>query len=334
MTLVKTSKIAGSAAKTRRSGEAARPAVVAQPTASRNRGNGKALGKDKVSERVAAATEELASGLAQASAAAEELRRSMEQISAGAEEAAGASQEQLTAIKQVSTNLVAARSEADNSRRRTESAQVLLAETAAQIGVSIQSIERNSERQVASGAIISELERRAKDVSEITGAVSRISDQTNLLALNAAIEAARAGEQGRGFAVVADEVRKLAERTTQATSQINSMISTIQNEVEHAGVAMNNATARVESGVEFSKKAGDSLGNIVGSVNNLQSMVQQIASATEEMSTVSETISSDIQGIAEGSKEISAGSGQIAQASSDLARLATELQSVVGHFKV
>src|SRR6187455_3273072 len=174
MTLVKTSKIASSAAKSRPTAEAARSAVVAQPPMPRNRKSGTALGKVKVSERVAAATEELASGLAQASAAAEELRRSMEQIAAGADEAAGASQEQLTAIKQVTASLTTARGEADNSRRRTEAAQILLAETGSRIDASVQSIERNSERQVASGAIISELERRAKDVSEITGAVSRI----------------------------------------------------------------------------------------------------------------------------------------------------------------
>ncbi len=157
MPLVKTSRIAGSAAKSRRSAEAARSSEVKVPPAPRDRKSGRTLGKDKVSERVAAATEELASGLAQASAAAEELRRSMEQIAAGADEAAGASQEQLTAIKQVTTNLTTARGEADNSRRRTESAQLLLAETAAQIGASTQSIERNSERQVASGAIILDL---------------------------------------------------------------------------------------------------------------------------------------------------------------------------------
>jgi len=228
MTLVKTSKIAGSAPKARRLVEANQSAVVPVPATSRNRKAGKTLGKDKVSERVAAATEELASGLAQASAAAEELRRSMEQIAAGADEAAGASQEQLTAIKQVTANLATARGEADNSRRRTESAQILLAETAAQIGASIQSIERNSERQVSSGVIISELERRAKDVSEITGAVSRISDQTNLLALNAAIEAARAGDHGRGFAVVAEEVRALADVSDKSAVQVQGFAEEIQ----------------------------------------------------------------------------------------------------------
>ncbi|HTZ17140.1 MAG TPA: methyl-accepting chemotaxis protein, partial [Dissulfurispiraceae bacterium] len=124
------------------------------------------------------------------------------------------------------------------------------------------------------------------------------------------------------------------EKTTQATSQINAMISSIQTEVVSANAALDNATLRVESGLEFSRKAGDSLDKIVNSSGMLQSMVQQIASATEEMSTVSETISSDIQGNAEGQKEISAGSEQIAQASSGLARLATELKSAAGQFKL
>jgi methyl-accepting chemotaxis protein len=185
-----------------------------------------------------------------------------------------------------------------------------------------------------SSQVMQRLSESSKQIGSIVNVINDIADQTNLLALNAAIEAARAGEQGRGFAVVADEVRKLAEKTTQATSQINTMISSIQTEVAHANIALDNATLRVESGMEFSRKAGDSLHNIVNSSNNLQSMVQQIASATEEMSTVSETISSDIQSNAEGQKEISAGSGQIAQASSDLARLATELKSVASHFKV
>jgi methyl-accepting chemotaxis protein len=315
MTLVKTSKIAGSAAKTRRSGEAARPAVVAQPTASRNRGNGKALGKDKVSERVAAATEELASGLAQASAAAEELRRSMEQISAGAEEAAGASQEQLTAIKQVSTNLVAARSEADNSRRRTESAQVLLAETAAQIGVSIQSIERNSERQVASGAIISELERRAKDVSEITGAVSRISDQTNLLALNAAIEAARAGDHGRGFAVVAEEVRALADVSDKSAVQVQALAEEIQTNVRGAAVSVK---AAAEAAIEQAKMGRSVIETLTGLRQNM------IELATGSQDTLTAAIEAE-RAIQEAQK----GAELVAGAADEQASAASEAQSAV-----
>jgi methyl-accepting chemotaxis protein len=200
MSLVKTSKISVNGPK---------PNTVRPIASPRRKPTAQGMGArpEKLAERIAAATEELASGLAEASAAAEELRRAMEQIAAGAEEAAGASQEQLGAIKMVVASLTTARVQGEASRRRTEVLQTVLAESSGQITASVRAIERNAERQEASLAIIAELERRAQDVGEITGTVSRISDQTNLLALNAAIEAARAGDHGRGFAVVADEVR-------------------------------------------------------------------------------------------------------------------------------
>lgn len=204
--------------------------------------------KETLSERVAAATEELASGLSEASAAANELRSSMEQIASGAEEAAGASQEQLAAITRIFDALRKARAEAETSRRRTEAVQSLLADTSAQITTSARAIERNSQRQEAAIEIINELERRAKDIGEITQTVSRISDQTNLLALNAAIEAARAGDHGRGFAVVADEVRTLAETSDKSALEVKSLANDIQNEVR--GVVASVQTSAATSASE------------------------------------------------------------------------------------
>jgi methyl-accepting chemotaxis protein len=315
MTLVKTSKIAGSAAKTRHLGDTARSAVVTQPPASRNGRPRKALGKDKVSERVAAATEELASGLAQASAAAEELRRSMEQIAAGADEAAGASQEQLTAIKQVTANLTTARGEADNSRRRTETAQILLAETAAQIGTSIQSIERSSERQVGSGTIINELERRAKDIGEITGAVSRISDQTNLLALNAAIEAARAGDHGRGFAVVAEEVRALADVSDKSAVQVQGLAEEIQTNVREAAVTVK---AAAEVAIEQAKAGRSVIETLIG----LRESMTEVANGSQETLTAAIEAERAIQ-------EAQKGAELVAGAAEEQASAASEAQSAV-----
>ena len=208
---------------------------------------------DKAAERISAATEQLASGLTEASAAAEELQGAMQQIAAGADEAAGASQEQLAAIKNVSTGLAIARSEAENSRRRTDATQLLIAETATQISVSVRAIETNAERQVASGKAIGELERRAQDVGAITGTVSKISDQTNLLALNAAIEAARAGDHGRGFAVVADEVRALAEISDKSAQEVQGLADEITTNVRAAveivAAAARAAVAHARSGV-------------------------------------------------------------------------------------
>jgi methyl-accepting chemotaxis protein len=229
MALVKTTKIG--AGKVKAEAAATPPAA---PAAIRNGSKGRIsprAGRDKVSERVAAATEELASGLHEAAAAAEELRRSMEQIASGAEEAAGGSQEQLAAIKSVASNLVTARTQAEAARRRTEAVELVIGETSIQITSSVRSIERNAERQDASIAIISELERRAQDIGEVTQTVSRISDQTNLLALNAAIEAARAGDHGRGFAVVAEEVRALADTSERSAQEVGTLADTIQTDV-------------------------------------------------------------------------------------------------------
>ncbi len=273
------------------------------------------------------ATENLASGSEQLSASAEEISRGMAGQSSRSAQIATATEEMSQTVIDVAKNT-------SNISRISTQTFDQAKDGEGVVKGSVDAVQAIASTVAESSQVMQRLGDGSKQIGNIVSVINDIADQTNLLALNAAIEAARAGEQGRGFSVVADEVRKLAERTTQATSQINTMISTIQNEVDHAGAAMSNATSQVETGVEFSRKAGGSFGNIVSSVNDLHSMAQQIASATEEMSTVSETISSDIQSIAEGSKEISAGSGQIAQASSDLARLATELQSVVRQFKV
>jgi methyl-accepting chemotaxis protein len=252
MSLVKTTKISRAPAKGVQMAEKGLNAPKPVKVVPRATEAGRGLQKDKVAERIAAATEELASGLTEAAAAAEELRRAMEQIAAGADEAAGASQEQLAAIKNVTANLTIARGEADSSRRKTEATQILLTEATSQISTSIQAIEKNAERQIASAKSISELERRAQDVSAITATVSRISDQTNLLALNAAIEAARAGDHGRGFAVVAEEVRALAETSDKSALEVQGLaeeISTnVRQAVEAIGTAANVAMSQAKAG--------------------------------------------------------------------------------------
>lgn len=184
-----------------------------------------------------------------------------------------------------------------------------------------------------SSALITTLGERSKQIYEIVDVIKSIADQTNLLALNAAIEAARAGEQGRGFAVVADEVRKLAEKTTKATTEVGEMIAAIQDETGKAVTAMTESQTRVENGVSLSAEAGAALHNILESVNGLQSMVQQIASATEEMSTVSESISADIEVVAEISKETSSGAQDVDKSSAQLQQLSTDLQEVTSRFK-
>jgi methyl-accepting chemotaxis protein len=201
------------------------------------------------------------------------------------------------------------------------------------VNKSVAEVATIAERVSESAELIKTLGERSKQIGNIVGVIKDIADQTNLLALNAAIEAARAGEQGRGFAVVADEVRKLAEKTTNATSEISEMIQSIQGEVNKAVMSTDHATAQVKVGVDLSTQAGGALIKIVGSVDGLHQMVEQIASATEEMSQVSDQISQDINTIAHSSKGILSRSEQISHSSSDLAELSAKLHEIAGQFK-
>jgi methyl-accepting chemotaxis protein len=164
--------------------------------------------------------------------------------------------------------------------------------------------------------------------------IDDIADQTNLLALNAAIEAARAGEQGRGFAVVADEVRKLAERTTKATKEIATMIKQIQKDTYDAVDSMNEGTKQVEKGKLLAERAGSSLKEIIVGAELVVDIVTQVAAASEEQSSASEQISKNIEGISSVTQESASGIQQIAHASEDLNRLTLNLQELVAQFKV
>lgn len=241
MALVKRSKIEPVQSGSVRSAAPTRPpaASTADRRAAKQPGR-----SESATQRLAAATEELASGLTQAAAATRQLGRSMGQISSGAETAAGACQEQFAAIKRIVADLAAAREATETSTRHTESVAVALVETSAQITGSIRAIEQAAERQAASVTRLAELDARAKEISDISQIVSRLSDQTNLLALNAAIEAARAGEHGRGFAVVADEVRSLAENSDKSAREVQNLSTAIQKEVEDLGQALRAAAER------------------------------------------------------------------------------------------
>ena len=181
---------------------------------------------------------------------------------------------------------------------------------------------------------VHELGKRSDEIGRISGVIEDIADQTNLLALNAAIEAARAGEQGRGFAVVADEVRKLAERTGNATKEIAEMIRNIQTETKTAVAAMEAGSREVESGVESTRKAGDSLQAIIKMSEQVGDMVTQIATAATEQSATTEHINNNIEEIAKIASSSESGARQTAGALQDLAGLATNLRRLVGQFRL
>ncbi|VAV85516.1 Methyl-accepting chemotaxis protein I (serine chemoreceptor protein) [hydrothermal vent metagenome] len=183
-----------------------------------------------------------------------------------------------------------------------------------------------------SAGTVEVLGKSSEEIGTIIAVINDIADQTNLLALNAAIEAARAGEQGRGFAVVADEVRKLAEKTTKATKEIADMIKTIQRETHGAMESMQKGTAQVEEGVGLATEAGSSLREIVVSIEEASNMVRQIAVAAEEQSATSEEISTSINNIASVSGETSQGVKDISAATDDLTDVAHSLEKIVSAF--
>jgi len=185
-----------------------------------------------------------------------------------------------------------------------------------------------------SAATVEALGKSSDEIGAIISVINDIADQTNLLALNAAIEAARAGEQGRGFAVVADEVRKLAEKTTKATKEIADMIKTIQGDTKGAMSSMHEGTKQVEEGVQLASEAGESLQQIVSSVDRVTDMVRQIATAAEEQSATTEEISTNITSIATVTTENADGVKQVSAASDDLAKIAEELKDIVSRFKL
>jgi methyl-accepting chemotaxis protein len=193
---------------------------------------------------------------------------------------------------------------------------------------------RISERVTDTARSVESLGARSDQIGAIIGTIQDIADQTNLLALNAAIEAARAGEQGRGFAVVADEVRALAERTTKATREIGEMIKAIQSETKGAVAAMEEGVTEVENGTAEAAKSGHALQEILEQINAVTMQVNQVATAAEEQTATTSEISDNIHQITQVVQNTVKGAQESATAAGQLARTAEELQRLVGQFRL
>jgi methyl-accepting chemotaxis protein len=263
------------------------------------------------------------------------------QIAASSEEmAAGMKQqtEQIThmsaAVEQMSASVIeVARKSADAACRAQDSGKAA-GEGGQVVAETIQGMRAIAEAVTAGASSVQELGQRGEQIGEIIKVINDIADQTNLLALNAAIEAARAGEHGRGFAVVADEVRKLADRTTKATEEIARSIQAIQQETQGAVARMNTGTQQVDAGVARATKAGESLRAIVASADDVAAMIRSIAAAAEQQSAAGEEVSRNIQGINSVTSETALGAEQAAQAAAELSSKAESLRGLVSRFKL
>jgi methyl-accepting chemotaxis protein len=191
-----------------------------------------------------------------------------------------------------------------------------------------------AERVHESSQTVESLGVRSDQIGAIIGTIEDIADQTNLLALNAAIEAARAGEQGRGFAVVADEVRALAERTTRATREIDGMIKAIQSETREAVIAMEQGVEQVASGTGEAEKSGQALQEILQQINDVSMQINQVATAAEEQTATTGEISGNMMQITDVVRRTSQGASESAVAAAQLNGSADELQRLVRQFKL
>jgi len=271
-------------------------------------------------EHVASASEEISSSASQQAQGAETQKDQTTQI-------VTAMQEMSATVSQVSENSNQA---AESSRQAAETARrggSIVEETLTRMRAIAESVGNTARK-------MEELGKSSDQIGRIIGVIDDIADQTNLLALNAAIEAARAGEQGRGFAVVADEVRKLAERTTTATKEIAHMIKNIQDETKVAVTAMEAGTRQVQDGVKSTAQAGDSLKQIIHTSEQVGEMIMQIATAATQQSSASAEINLNMDQIAKLVKESALGAQQSAKACQDLSGLALDLQKMVGNFRL
>ncbi|GJL50907.1 methyl-accepting chemotaxis protein [Candidatus Nitrospira salsa] len=276
---------------------------------------------------VAEATSRIVSSATDLSATSEELSQSSEGQNSRMVQSTSAVEEMTMTASEVARNSTEAARLAKDTSETARTGHEVMVQTVA-------GMQHVSEAVGQSSNIIMTLGKSSDQIGEIVRVIEDIADQTNLLALNAAIEAARAGEQGRGFAVVADEVRKLAERTTKATKEIGDMIRQIQDDTKKAVASMEDGTQRVTGGVELANKTGEALETIQAMVDQTTQMIQQIADAAEEQSSATRQIASDLDAVAQSSKESTCGVSESAKASHDLSVLAMELQSLIGTFRI
>jgi methyl-accepting chemotaxis protein len=274
---------------------------------------------NEIVERISSASEEMAAQIEEASTGSDNQRNS-------ASEVATAMEQMNASVLEIARNASSAAEGSDTARGKAEKGAEIVSEA-------VQAINEVAEKAREMQVSLQDLGKKANNIGEVMNVINDIADQTNLLALNAAIEAARAGEAGRGFAVVADEVRKLAEKTMNATKEVGEAVDTIQQGTETNIKYMNEAGELVEKSTSLSNNAGESLQEIVGLVQENADQVRNIATASEEQSSASEQINTSTEEISRIASEVADSMQQSAQAISELAALSGDLQNIIKGMK-
>ena len=278
-------------------------------------------------EQITGAADQLAAAATQLTSVTEATTHNLHRQNLEIDQAATAVTQMSSAVDEV------ARNAADASESSSESGQIAR-HGSAQINQTLSTIGQLASDVDATSAHFGQLAHKIRGISQVLDVIRSIAEQTNLLALNAAIEAARAGEAGRGFAVVADEVRALAHKTGQSTREIETMIGTVQNDTERALQAMNSSNGLAKQTLEVARDAGTALEQIIDSISVITDRNLVIASATEQQAHVAREVDHNLINIRDLSLQTSAGSGQTISASRALSDLATSLQGMVSRFQV
>ncbi|KQQ53962.1 chemotaxis protein [Pseudomonas sp. Leaf127] len=273
-------------------------------------------------------------GVTQIASAAEELSAVTEQTSAGVNSQRVETDQVATAMHEMTATVQEVARNAEEASEAALAADQQAREGDRVVNEAIGQIERLAKAMGNSTAAMDELKRESDKIGSVLDVIKSVAEQTNLLALNAAIEAARAGEAGRGFAVVADEVRSLAQRTQKSTEEIEALIAGLQSGTQQVSSIMDDSLALTDSSVELTRRAGGSLESITRTVSAIQAMNQQIAAAAEQQSATADEINRSVLNVRDVSQQTAAASEETAASSVELARLGNHLQTLVGRFVI
>jgi methyl-accepting chemotaxis protein len=278
-------------------------------------------------QQISSATGQLAAAAEEMSTVARNADHNINKQTQETEQVATAMNEMGATVREVAHNAASAATAANNADNEAKGGKAIVSETATAIQQLADSVERTAQ-------VIHQLEADSETIGSVLDVIKGIAEQTNLLALNAAIEAARAGEQGRGFAVVADEVRTLASRTQSSTQEIQQMIERLQAGAANAVQAMEQGRSQAQAGVEQAREAATSLEAITSAVTTISEMNTMIASAAEEQTSVAEEMNKSIVSISQLSHDTAGAVEQTTSASTELSKLASQLESLVNQFKL